>query len=51
MFAMIKSAVADRKGVTALEYALIAAALASITLVGFNGMFTRINTMLSNITF
>ncbi len=51
MFAMIKSAAADRKGVTALEYALIASALAAVTLVGFNTFFTKINGILDAIKF
>ena len=48
---MIKGAAADRKGATALEYALIASALAAVTLAGFQTFFTRINTFLASISF
>jgi Flp pilus assembly pilin Flp len=48
---MTKAAVADRKGATALEYALIAGALAAVTLVGFKTFFTGINTFLAGIKF
>jgi Flp pilus assembly pilin Flp len=48
---MTKQAIADRKGVTALEYALIASAVAALLLVGFNAFFTRIVTFLQNIGF
>jgi Flp pilus assembly pilin Flp len=51
MKSMIKGAAADRKGATALEYALIASALAAVTLVGFTAFFTRINDFLKNIAF
>ena len=46
-----KVAVADRKGATALEYALIAGALAAVTLAGFKVFFTQINDFLKNISF
>ncbi len=48
---MIKGAVADRKGATALEYALIASALAAVTLIGFTTFFERINKFLADIKF
>jgi Flp pilus assembly pilin Flp len=48
---MAKAAVGDRKGATALEYALIASALAAVTLVGFKTFFNRINTFLAGISF
>ena len=55
MFDMIKlaakTAVVDRKGVTALEYALIAGALAAVTLAGFKVFFNGINDFLKTITF
>ncbi|HYI84620.1 MAG TPA: Flp family type IVb pilin [Acetobacteraceae bacterium] len=54
MTAMIKSITAlktDRKGVTALEYALIASAAAAVILVAFNAFFTRIQTFLAGISF
>ncbi len=46
---MIKGAVADRKGATALEYALIASALAAVTLIGFTKFFEKINEFLMGI--
>ncbi len=48
---MTKAAAADRKGATALEYALIAGALAAVTLAGFKTFFTSINTFLAGISF
>jgi Flp pilus assembly pilin Flp len=46
-----KVAVADRKGATALEYALIAAAVAAATMGGFTLFIGRINTFLQNLKF
>ena len=43
---MVKSAVADRKGATALEYALIASAAAAVILGAFSLFFNRISTFL-----
>ena len=55
MFEMIKfaakSAAADKKGVTALEYALIAAAVVSIVLVAYNTMFQNLKSYISGISF
>jgi Flp pilus assembly pilin Flp len=48
---MAKAAAGDRKGATALEYALIAGALAAVTLVGFRTFFDRINSFLAGISF
>lgn len=55
MTAMIKSAAAramtDRKGVTALEYALIAAAVVTIVLVAYKSMFGTLATYINTISF
>ena len=48
---MIKAATTDRKGATALEYALIAAAVAGATMIGFSAFITRINDFLSKLAF
>jgi Flp pilus assembly pilin Flp len=48
MTALVKN---DRKGVTALEYALIAAAAAAVILGAYQGLFSRLNTFLGGITF
>ncbi len=48
---MTKAAAADRKGATALEYALIAGALAAVTLAGFKTFFAGINTFIGAISF
>jgi len=48
---MAKGLAGDRKGATALEYALIAGALAAVTLVGFRTFFNRINEYLVGISF
>lgn len=49
MFA--KAAVADRKGATALEYALIAAAVAGIVLTAYKTMFNNLAEFLGGIQF
>ena len=46
-----KAAIADRKGVTALEYALIAAAVVSIVLVAYNTMFNSLKSYVTGISF
>ena len=51
MKTMIKGAVADRKGATALEYALIASAVAAVILGAFKAFFGNISTFLTGITF
>ncbi|GAA0581842.1 hypothetical protein GCM10009416_20380 [Craurococcus roseus] len=47
----VQSAAADRKGATAIEYALIAAAAAAVILVGFRAFFDRIIAFLGGISF
>ncbi len=55
MTAMIKTlaagALQDRKGVTALEYALIAAAIVSVVLVAYNAMFGKLKTFVEAVSF
>ena len=46
-----KAAAGDRKGATAIEYALIAAAAAAVILVGFRTFFNRITSYLGGISF
>lgn len=46
---MIQAATADRKGATALEYALIAGALCAVTLGAFSTFFGKINTFLNGL--
>lgn len=48
---LVKGAVADRKGATAIEYALIAAAVAGVVIVAFRAMFGRLSTFLGTVTF
>ena len=48
---MIKGAVADREGATALEYALIAAAVVTIVIAAFRLMFGRLSTYVGTINF
>ena len=49
MFDMIKfatkAAVGDRKGVTAIEYALIAAVVAGAVIIASRGMFAKLVTL------
>ena len=55
MFDMIKfatkAAVGDRKGVTAIEYALIAAVVAGAVIIAYRGMFGRLVGMIEGVTF
>jgi Flp pilus assembly pilin Flp len=55
MTALIKTlatgALQDRKGVTALEYALIAAAVVSVVLVAYNTMFGKLETFINSVSF
>jgi Flp pilus assembly pilin Flp len=46
-----KAAAADRKGVTALEYALIAAAVTTIVVGGYKAMFGDLNTYVRSVSF
>ncbi len=50
MFDMIKfatkAAVGDRKGVTAHEYALIAAVVTTVVIAGYKAMFGNLSTFL-----
>ena len=48
---MVKSAVADRMGATALEYALIAAAVVTIVIAAFRLMFERLSTYVGTVNF
>ncbi len=48
---LIKNGVADRKGATALEYALIASAVAAIVLGAFRVFFGGLSTFLGQITY
>jgi len=54
MFDMVKfaaRAAADRKGVTALEYALIAAAVVAVVIVAYRAMFGKMSTFLGTVSF
>lgn len=51
MKSLVKGAVVDRKGATAVEYALIAAAAAAVIGIGFNAFFGRITAYLATISF
>jgi Flp pilus assembly pilin Flp len=55
MFDMIKfaakAAAGDRKGITALEYALIAAAVVAILIGGYRGLFTNLAAFTNSISF
>ena len=44
-------ALTDRKGVTALEYALIAAAVVTVVMIAYNAMFGKLNTFINGISF
>ncbi len=44
-----RALVGDRKGVTALEYGLIAAAAATVLIVAVPGVFTALSTVFGNI--
>ena len=46
-----KAAVADRKGVTALEYALMASAVAAVILGAYKAFYGNVSTFLTGISF
>lgn len=46
-----KAAAGDRKGATALEYALIAAAIAIGVMAAYRSMFNKLTDMLNGINF
>ena len=48
---LVKNSVADRKGATALEYALIASAVAAVVLGGFKAFFGNVTAFLGKISF
>jgi Flp pilus assembly pilin Flp len=48
-FKLLRALVTDRKGVTALEYALIAGVLATVVLVGFDTFGRALTAALGNI--
>lgn len=48
---LIKNGVADRKGATALEYALIASAVAAIVLGAFQVFFRGLSGFLAGISY
>lgn len=48
---MTSRVVNDRKGVTALEYALIAAAVVAVVLVAYQAMFGRLEAFINSIVF
>jgi pilus assembly protein Flp/PilA len=50
IIAMTKQAVTDRKGVTALEYGIIAGVLAVAVLAAFNTLGTKLQTFFSALT-
>ena len=45
-YRMTKQAIADRKGVTALEYALVASAIAAVVIAAFGGFGAKIKGVL-----
>ena len=47
----VKAAIDDKKGVTALEYALIAAAVVAVVIVAYRAMFTNLSTFINSISF
>ncbi len=46
-----KAALADRKGVTAMEYALIAALVTTVAIAAYRTMFGKLKTYIEGITF
>ncbi len=55
MFDMIKfatkAAIADRKGITAIEYALIASAVVAVVIAGYKTMFGNLKTFVEGVSF
>ena len=51
VYQIVKSAVADRRGVTAMEYGLIAGILAAGLATAFTTLSTKLNTAFNALTF
>ncbi len=46
----IKALIADRRGITAMEYAVVAGAILAVALTSFNALGTKLTTIMGTIT-
>ena len=47
---MIKALASDRRGITAMEYAVVAGAILGVALVAFGALGTKLTNMMTTIT-
>ena len=49
-FKTIKALVSDRRGITAMEYAVVAGAILAVALTAFNALGTKLTSIMGTIT-
>ena len=49
-FKTIKSLASDRRGITAMEYAVVAGAMLAVALTAFNALGTKLTTIMTGVT-
>ena len=49
-FKTIKALVSDRRGITAMEYAVVAGAILAVALTAFNALGTKLATIMGTVT-
>ena len=49
-FKTIKSLASDRRGITAMEYAVVAGAILAVALTAFNALGTKLTTIMTGVT-
>ena len=49
-FKTIKDLVSDRRGITAMEYAVVAGAILAVALTAFNALGTKLTSIMGTIT-
>ena len=49
-FKTIKALVSDRRGITAMEYAVVAGAILAVALTAFNALGTKLTTIVGSVT-
>ena len=50
VFKTIKALVSDRRGITAMEYAVVAGAILAVALTAFNALGTKLTTIVGAIS-
>ena len=49
-FKTIKALVSDRRGITAMEYAVVAGAILAVALTAFNALGTKLSTIMGTVS-